>query len=252
MNILHMTDLHFSRDTEENEIREKWNHIKIKLKEELGDKKVDVMAVTGDITCHGDLCEFRQAKKYLLELSAFLSVKREKIFFCPGNHDADTEGKGASFYHYQSFLNEFYGKSVYDYPVKKKDKKTGEKRKFRFVSINTCTETSLQFFDEAFIPDDAFLQLDDFSDNSYVILLMHHQPEVIKNQECFMRIVNSGVVKLILSGHLHTTQTRMYRAGETTIVNGMAVTPHLQWIPAGMQLIHIKRNDKIKITEIKI
>lgn len=252
MNILHMTDLHFSRDTEENEIREKWNHIKIKLKEELGDKKVDVMAVTGDITCHGDLCEFRQAKKYLLELSAFLSVKREKIFFCPGNHDADTEGKGSSFYHYQSFLNEFYGKSEYDYPVKKKDKKTGEKRKFCFVSINTCTETSLQFFDEAFIPDDAFLQLDDFSDNSYVILLMHHQPEVIKNQECFMRIVNSGVVKLILSGHLHTTQTRMYRAGETTIVNGMAVTPHLQWIPAGFQLIHIKRNDKIKITEIKI
>lgn len=247
-----MTDLHFSRDTEENEIREKWNHIKIKLKEELGDKKVDVMAVTGDITCHGDLCEFRQAKKYLLELSAFLSVKREKIFFCPGNHDADTEGKGSSFYHYQSFLNEFYGKSEYDYPVKKKDKKTGEKRKFCFVSINTCTETSLQFFDEAFIPDDAFLQLDDFSDNSYVILLMHHQPEVIKNQECFMRIVNSGVVKLILSGHLHTTQTRMYRAGETTIVNGMAVTPHLQWIPAGFQLIHIKRNDKIKITEIKI
>ncbi|MBO5112465.1 MAG: metallophosphoesterase [Lachnospiraceae bacterium] len=252
MDILHMTDLHFSRDTEENEIREKWNHIKIKLKEELGDKKVDVMAVTGDITCHGDLCEFRQAKKYLLELSAFLSVKREKIFFCPGNHDADTEGKGSSFYHYQSFLNEFYGKSEYDYPVKKKDKKTGEKRKFCFVSINTCTETSLQFFDEAFIPDDAFLQLDDFSDNSYVILLMHHQPEVIKNQECFMRIVNSGVVKLILSGHLHTTQTRMYRAGETTIVNGMAVTPHLQWIPAGFQLIHIKRNDKIKITEIKI
>lgn len=252
MNILHMTDLHFSRDTEENEIREKWNHIKIKLKEELGDKKVDAMAVTGDITCHGDLCEFRQAKSYLLELAGLLSVKREKIFFCPGNHDADTEGKGASFYHYQSFLNEFYGKSDYDYPVKKKDKKTGEKRKFRFVSINTCTETSLQFFDEAFIPDDAFLQLDDFSDNSYVILLMHHQPEVIKNQECFMRIVNSGVVKLILSGHLHTTQTRMYRAGETTIVNGMAVTPHLQWIPAGFQLIHIKRNDKIKITEIKI
>lgn len=81
MNILHMTDLHFSRDTEENEIREKWNHIKIKLKEELGDKKVDAMAVTGDITCHGDLCEFRQAKSYLLELAGLLYVKREKIFF---------------------------------------------------------------------------------------------------------------------------------------------------------------------------
>ena len=136
--------------------------------------------------------------------------------------------------------------------MKKKDKKTGEKRKFRFVSINTCTETSLQFFDEAVIPDEAFLQLESIADNSYVILLLHHQPEVIKNQESFMRIADSGIAKLILSGHLHTTQTRMYRAGETTIVNGMAVTPHLQWIPAGIQLIHIKCNDKIKITEIKI
>lgn len=252
MNILHMTDLHFSRDTAENEIREKWNHIEERLKEALRDKKVDTIAVTGDITCHGDLCEFRQAKRFLLEIAGLLSVKREKIFFCPGNHDADTGGKGSSFYHYQSFLNEFYGKSDYDYLVKKKDKKTGEKRKYRFASINTCTETSLQFFDEAVIPDKAFLQLDGLGDNNYVVLLMHHQPEVIKNQDCFMRIVNSGMVKLILSGHLHSTQTRMYRAGEAVIVNGMAVTPHLPWIPAGIQLIHIKRNDNIKIMEIKI
>lgn len=252
MNIIHITDLHFSRDTAENEIREKWDHMKEKLKEALQDKKVDAIAVTGDLTSHGDLCEFRQAKKYLLAIAELFSVKREKIFFCPGNHDADTEGKGSSFYHYQSFLNEFYGKSDYDYLVKKKDKKTGEKRKFRFVSINTCTEASLQFFDEAVIPGEIFLQLDSFSDDSYVILLMHHQPEVIKNQESFTKIVNSGKVKLILCGHLHTTQTRMYQAGETAIVNGMAVTPHLQWIPAGIQLIHIKRNDRIKITEIKI
>lgn len=252
MNILHITDLHFSRDISEEEIIKKWDRIKEKLAGTLSDTKTDAIAVTGDITSHGDISEFRQAKKYLFELSQLLSVKREKFFFCPGNHDADTEMSGSSFFHYQSFVNEFYGKSDYDYLVKKKDKKTGEKQKFQFVSVNTCTETSLRFFDEAVIPKGVFMQLGDLSGKSYVILLMHHQPEVIKNQEAFMKIVDSGVVQLILCGHLHTTQTRKYQAGEVTIVNGMAVTPHLDWIPAGIQLIHIKRNGKIKTMEIII
>lgn len=250
MNILHMTDLHFAKDDSENEVREKWDYIKEMIQNKLSDKKVDAIAVTGDITSHGNPREFCMAKKYLLETAGLLEIKRKKVFFCPGNHDADTEVKGSSFFHYQSFLNEFYGKSSSEYLVEKKDRKTGKKKKYQFVSINTCTQTSLQFFDEAVIPKEALMEQSSLSDENYVILLMHHQPEVIKNQECFMQIADSGKVQLILCGHLHPTMTREYRAGKTAIINGMAVTPHLSWIHAGIQLIHIKQNGKIKIKNV--
>lgn len=250
MNILHMTDLHFTKNEPENAAREKWNHIKEIMRNTLPDKKVDAIAVTGDLTSHGDPWEFDMAKKYLLETAEFLDVKRKKVFFCPGNHDADTEVKGSAFYHYQSFLNEFYGKSDNGYVVEKKSRKTGKKKKYQFIAVNTCTQTSLQFFDEAVIPEEALREHSGFADENYVIMLMHHQPEVIKNQENFMQIVNSGKVQLILCGHLHSTETRVYRAGKTIIVNGMAVTPHLSWIHAGIQLIHIGQNNKVRITKM--
>ncbi len=252
MNILHITDLHFSVETPEREQREKWRHILKTLEKQIQGRKVDAVAVTGDITCHGDPAEFMQADKYLAGIAEMLSLKRKRFFFCPGNHDADTEESGSSFSRYRDFVNAFYKQTESGCQIKRKEKKTGKEQQFQFISVNTCSETSLRFYDDAVIPENFLPELRKCRKDSYGILLLHHQPEVIKNQEILMELVDSGKIRLMLCGHLHPFALRSYRIKDVSVINGMAVTPHLDWIPAGMQLIHIKREGHLSVKRIRI
>ena len=242
MNILHLTDLHFSIEDDKEHVANKWKEIITLARSNHEKTPIDVIAVTGDVTCHGMKEEFDQAKNYLLKLLRALSLEKECLWLCPGNHDADSEEAHSTFAHYEEFAENFKKQTIADH----------RRPFFAFYSINTCTETSLTFFDRAVIPSDDAEVLSARDKKNYGILLMHHQPEVIKNQDMLMKIANGGKIRLILCGHLHSTDTRLYSVNNCVVVNGMAVTPHLPWLFAGMQIVHISTRGRVETKAIHL
>lgn len=87
MNILHITDFHFSKETslQVNVINAIINTIS-----EL-EKSIDFVFFTGDLVQTGaNIDSFRKAKTCLLDtISKKLNIPLENILLCPGNHDID-------------------------------------------------------------------------------------------------------------------------------------------------------------------
>lgn len=71
------------------------------------------VVISGDIVYQGGADEYKQALIFCNALVAGLPIPRERIIFCPGNHDvswADAKvDRAKRFDNYLSFLNEFYG-----------------------------------------------------------------------------------------------------------------------------------------------
>ena len=255
MNILHITDLHFTLDKHSGAVlfpKKRWKKLISLVELRSKDEPIDMIAVTGDLTSHGEEAEFEKAFKYLKRLTKAAKVGCERVVFCWGNHDADGEMAHSEFTHYEAFLKKFYAgrEPVLFWKHQKKGKKSGKKLLLQCCCLNTCTETSLLFFDHAVLIREEFEQLEKFKEGAYGIVLMHHQPEVIQNQELFEEMVNSKKVRLILCGHLHPTETRIFRAGNAIVVNGIALSPHLKWLPAGFQMIRINSEGKLRVKEI--
>lgn len=85
---------------------------------------------------------------------------------------------------------------------------------------------------------------------SFGILLMHHQPAVIENQDLFRQITKERNLRLILSGHLHPTNTMFYKVDSCAVITGMAITPQYDWIPSGFQIIHISTRGKVVVKPV--
>lgn len=226
MNILHLTDLHFNAEENEWETAKKWSRLFRAVHDETARLAVDEVVVTGDFTSHGAAAEFAQAEWYLSELSSFLNVSRAHFWFCQGNHDADSGDKGAAFSHYEDFASGFFA-----------DMERG-RSPLGIHAINTCTQTSAEDFDNGVVlkeeAEDVCRRCVCYERN---ILLMHHQPEAIKNPEVLEQL--EGHVELVLSGHLHPAIPRISKRGGIVCVTGMAVTPHLTAIPRGFQLVRL-------------
>lgn len=89
MNILHITDFHYSGD------RRTMNRIIpaiINCIKQSG-KQVDFVLFTGDLVYNGNVARhFNEAKEALFDkLCDSLNIQKENVIFCPGNHDIDRE-----------------------------------------------------------------------------------------------------------------------------------------------------------------
>lgn len=243
MNILHLTDLHFSIEDDSERVAAQWDEMITRARSYHEKYPLNAIAVTGDITNHGREEEYAQAGEYLLKLMQAFRMSRNQLWLCPGNHDADSEEAHSSFAHYENFVEKMNQVA----PIISQQRQ----RSFPVYTINTCTETSLTFFDRAVIlSKDAEAICAEKRKKGYGILLMHHQPEVIQNQEQLMQLVNSGKIRLLLCGHLHSTEPRIYTINNCVVVNGMAVTPHLFWLPSGMQIVHISTRGRVEVKPI--
>ena len=77
------------------------------------------------------------------------------------------------------------------------------------------------------------------------VLLMHHQPEILDDQSQLERLGASGKITCVLSGHLHCYARRYVRKG-LTVVNGMPLMPHADFIPIGFQTVELFDEGKPK------
>ncbi len=240
MKILHLTDLHFTYALSEVDSNVKWKKILGFILKACKRQQIDMVAVTGDFCCHGAEVEFRRAETFLNELLENLNLSKENLVMCQGNHDTDGDEEGASFEHYQEFCSRFTESAVC-----KNDH-------YVFISMNTCSKTSLLLYENAVLVPEEVNLLNKVDCDEFGIVLMHHPPETINNQEIFEKIVESGKVKLILSGHQHMSLPRIYQAGNVVVVGGMAVSPHRQWMASGGQIVEIDEKGNVKAEAIKL
>jgi len=95
MKILHVTDLHIDDVNNTNEkLRDKFyqeflDDLVKKIKEILGESKLDLIATTGDYINKGKMVNFSHAEKVLKYLNDQLSVPYKNLYTCIGNHDID-------------------------------------------------------------------------------------------------------------------------------------------------------------------
>lgn len=225
MKILHVTDLHTGWMEEGQKEQAAWE----RLYREAGaviqkTQAPDILAVTGDLVMHGTKEEFQRTEGYLNRLRKILGLGKERVFFCCGNHDSDTPQAGSAFNEYEAFVRRFYDGS----------KPWGQGLVY---SVSSCKKTSLARFNDCWLdPKDVDRILEQGRGQERKgVLLMHHQPEMFDSQTEIERL--GAAVNVILGGHLHTGYTRQYEWKGMTVVNGIAVTPHLDFLPRGFQMV---------------
>lgn len=232
MNLLHLTDLHFSNQVAKESIEDAWQSIYETLLRIQIDTKIDGIVITGDITLNGAKDEFSMAYDFLDQLCKLTKISKKHFFICQGNHDADTKEKNSSFDHYQEFVKNFLGNE-------RGDSIQTSQAQYGILSINTCTQTSWEMYNHGILLEEEVERVRNESKRfDYTIVLMHHQSEIIANSALLSEW--KGKVHLIISGHKHPNYASNYIFAGIENVNGMAVTPHLPNIPRGYQVLKIE------------
>ncbi len=259
MRILHLTDLHMGWIADADQEREHWDRFCRAIESACRVRPVNMAALTGDFGKTGSREEFERAGRALDQLAHILGIRRDHFFFCRGNHDSDTIYAGSSFRNYQQFLDGFYGAG------QAPDQGVITSEGVQVFSLNCCKKTSLARFDDAWLDKadiDEVLELAEAAGGSGVfrksgssdgeegpepirILLHHHQPEILADQSQMKRLGDSGLFACMLSGHLHC-YARKYEWQGLTVINGMAVTPHLDFLPGGFQIIELEAPRQVR------
>ncbi len=235
MKILHITDIHVGWEPDREKEKRAWERLYRETSSvaENGGKP-DIMAVTGDLVMHGEEEEYRRTEEYIHGLRKLLGLEKEKVFFCCGNHDSDTPDPGSTFHEYEAFAERFYGGEI-----------PGFWREVPVFTVNSCKKTSLKDFNDCWLdPKDVDEILAKAVPGKKGILLMHHQPEIFDDQSQIVRLKEA--VALILGGHLHSGYARQIAWKGMTAVNGMAITPHFQFIPKGFQVVDMAEDGKVE------
>lgn len=233
MRILHITDIHAGWNQDEVQEQAWWDEICKAIVAEQKEYPVDFVAATGDFCKRGSEWEFARALRYLSQLKEMMNLKASQFFFCPGNHDADTQDPGSSFSYYAAFREQFYGDA--GIPCQGTEMADGG----QVFTLNTCTTTCLPYFDDASLVEEDVNQILQLADTKKkAVVLMHHQPEILDDQSQLEKLGASGKIKCILGGHLHCYARRYNRKG-LTVINGMPLMPHMDFIPTGFQMVEI-------------
>lgn len=90
--ILHISDLHFAHGDTEQDAKNQlyvFNRLQDLLSELEKDWKPELLCITGDITYKNRGEGYKQAITWINELLKILSIEKEGVFICPGNHEID-------------------------------------------------------------------------------------------------------------------------------------------------------------------
>jgi len=90
--ILHMSDLHFGWDGDENERANRYlalNGLLDLLANLKAEWKPNCISISGDIGWKGQDSDYRAAKEWITRLLKTLELAPDALFMCPGNHDMD-------------------------------------------------------------------------------------------------------------------------------------------------------------------
>lgn len=156
VHILHLSDLHFGiYYNTEGEEQSKWefdNVVKTKLfdffKKYIGRNRIDIIAITGDISYRNNEKGYEDFKVWLKEFCSkdILNLDiRKKVIMCPGNHDSgyDNRNKDGLVSQEEADKNE---KLIGADDVLIMDKLSERQKQFKFFN-DTCSSLKIQKLD---------------------------------------------------------------------------------------------------------
>ena len=92
MRILHLSDLHFNSEDDDDDIELRKQYIYSffdKLKVICQKEPIQYIFITGDIGYKAKEKDYVQAEKFISSLLRVCGLDAERLFLCPGNHDVD-------------------------------------------------------------------------------------------------------------------------------------------------------------------
>lgn len=260
MNILHLTDFHFSEKSKDPS--KIINAIIVKIKEE--NLPIDFVFFTGDIVNAGsDSAQYSEAVKLLFNsLQSEFKIDPCNIIICPGNHDIDRSKISKSLRSYfntdikdNASLNKFYKAKDNDYqnslspltPYKAfaaefyNDRGENElcdiyslhyrqfqDKKIAILALYTPWLSAL-FGDEdkgnLLIPTDVLLEISNkIKDSDIKIILMHHPVYFLREYNSYEveNIIHSNF-NMLFSGHIHKISSLSRHCGTNGIFEHVAM-----------------------------
>lgn len=220
LNMVHMSDLHFSGTYNSLQPDDALELAGIALAEDFGESPL-VLSISGDITTKGDLNGYHEAldsiKKHL-----FAKLNIEKIALCPGNHDIVSGDK------YFRDFNKFAYALTHDYlqnwnqnnPVCKI-----EYNEYAFLLVNSAYLGDYRF---GAVPITALETALRSSRDKYSIIIIHHSPissayggeGLTESYELLATAARENAIAL-LHGHVHSDQVLLL-GSKPTLVSGAA------------------------------
>ncbi|MBN2019676.1 MAG: metallophosphoesterase [Sedimentisphaerales bacterium] len=92
--ILHISDLHFGKPISDSELRDKkivFDQFNKTLSNLSKDWWPTCLCITGDISHKNETAGYIEGAKWLVDLMDLLSIDKNNLFICPGNHDLDRD-----------------------------------------------------------------------------------------------------------------------------------------------------------------
>ena len=84
--VLHLSDLHFSEDTEADQ----WHtQLLLDLRDQMQIRELSAVVISGDITNHATVEQFGFARNFLQQLCESFCIRKQRLIIVPGNHDVN-------------------------------------------------------------------------------------------------------------------------------------------------------------------
>lgn len=245
--ILHLSDLHFDGDEGDQRANERsrvFGLLLDKMKSLSDEWRPTVVCITGDIAYQNKQSGYSKAAEWVKKLLHELTIEKEGVFVCPGNHDVDR--KQASFLvrpheveeadrvlrlpianHFKSLFNRYeeFCKALTLFPYDFNDLQeyivgSREYKNINFVCNNSCwcsmdnQEEHSLWLGQNFIKS-LNLPLISSLENQITISLMHHPKEYYHYKEINTRDNRIATLDylasrshIILTGHTHGSPSK--------------------------------------------
>lgn len=256
LNILHISDLHFGTNSVKDQQSTRYcDTFESSFIRELKGKKINYLIVTGDIANSSKTMEYEKANAFLDKVVKALSISKEKVLICMGNHDIswdilrsieDESGvpvenlykEKRKYDNFERFYNNFYKEDDKQIRQFKIDpifvEIPDDIHRILFLGVNTCYHESDQDRDHfGYVEKDGFektiRELDPKYKDYYKCLVMHHNPKDLGNEkhnfENWRSIVKDGLGSsfVVFCGHIHGSDGESEVRSDTEVIHYISV-----------------------------
>lgn len=243
--ILHISDLHFGTDSEDDKAATRYNedYVNIfldQIKEK--EQKIDYIIVSGDIANASVEMEYKKAAQFLNKVVSELQISKKNVLICMGNHDIswdilkekersgikneDLSRENSKYDNFKEFYDAFYNEDDNQIRQFNTDpifvKIPDDAHKVLFIGVNTCSIESNKVHQGCIEKESFDKAIDEINSsyNDYVkCLVMHHNPSDLADEQ--HKVQNWRELKLnniskfpviVFCGHIHKSgaETTLY------------------------------------------
>lgn len=225
MYILQLSDLHLSKDSNIDELRNKTNLLTEKISRLISENNSQIVCcVLGDFIDKGEAEAFNKASEILKllneKLNQIFGIENVRFIFVPGNHDLCSERKKEkTLSAYNEFVSQFFECKIDD--ISDLTVQETEIFGYSFISVNSVRKNQHKY------GQIDFNRLNEAVKNPYTIMLTHHSlissdeddDASIRDGYKLLKFIEDNRIISLLHGHTHGC--KRYSVGEEQQIIGV-------------------------------